>query len=391
MRVLYLAPSPPSPTTGGGSLRMFHMVKYLGERVELDLVAPAGPGADEAERLCKPFCHDLEFVPPSRTGWARRLLRVSPYETNPALQAAVRRRLSSGTYGAIQVEKPAMLPYVPRHTHIPVVLDIWAYGLIGPLRALRHQHGLLARLRTLIQLGRFAFFDTFSWPHTECLLLVSDIDHRRCKKMRPHRRAIVVPNGVDCGAFRPSARRPTGAPVVLFSGDMSFGPNVDAAVLLATRLFPKIRRRHPSVELRLAGRNPGTAVQRLAGPGITVTGEVADMTDELHRATVYLAPHFTGAGTRTKILEALASGLPIVTTTTGIEGIDARTGRDVLIAYDTNGLAGSAIALLDDELRRTEMGTAARRLAEERYDWPRCLEPLGRLYREMASTGGAAC
>lgn len=391
MRVLYLAPAPPAPAMGGGALRMFHMVKYLGARVELDLVAPAGPGADEAERLCKPFCHDLEFVPPSRTGWTRRYLRVSPYEPNPAVRAAVSRRLSSAPYGAIHVEKPAMLPYVPRRTTVPVVLDIWAYGLIGPLRALRHQRGLLPRLRALVQLGRFACFDTFSWPQTACLLLVSEIDRRRCARMRPHRRALVVPNGVDCGAFRPPARRAVGAPVVLFTGDMSFAPNVDAAVLLARDIFPAIRRRHPTAELRLAGRHPGAAVHQLAGPGITITGEVADMTDELHRATVYLAPHFTGAGTRTKIVEAMASGLPIVTTMTGIEGLDAQPGRQVLVADDVPGLATSAIALLDDERRRAELGDAARRLAEDRYDWPHCLDPLGRLYREMASTGGAAC
>lgn len=391
MRVLYLAPAPPAPTTGGGSLRMYHMIKYLGARVELDLVAPAGPAAEEAERLCKPHCRELEFAPPSRTGWTRRLLRVSPYETDAGLLAAVNRRLSSRPYGAIHVEKPAMLPYVPRRTSIPVVLDIWAYGLIGPLRALRHQRGLLPRLRTLIQLGRFAFFDAFSWPQTACLLLVSEIDRRRCARMRPDRRTLVVPNGVDCSAFRPPASRPTGAPVVLFSGDMSFAPNIDAAVLLATRVFPAIRRRHPTAELRLAGRRPDAAVLRLAGPGITVTGEVADMTEELHRATVYLAPHFTGAGTRTKILEALASGLAIVTTTTGIEGIDAEADRHVLIADDIPGLATSAITLLDEERRRIELGDAARRLAETRYDWPRCLEPLGRWYRDMASTGAAAC
>lgn len=391
MRVLYLAPAPPAPTTGGGSLRMFHMVRYLGARVELDLLAPAGAGAEEAERLCKPFCHDLEFVPPSPAPWPRRSLRLGPYETNPALLAAVSRRLSSGPYGAIQVEKPAMLPYVPRRATVPVVLDIWAYGLLGPLRALRHQRGFLPRLRTLVQLGRFACFDAFSWPSTACLLLVSEIDRRRCARRRPHRRTLVVPNGVDCHAFRPPGIRPAGAPVVLFSGDMSFAPNVDAAVLLATRIFPAIRRRHPTAELRLAGRHPGAAVRRLDGPGVTVTGEVADMTDELHRATVYLAPHFTGAGTRTKILEAMASGLPIVTTTTGLEGIEARPGREVLVADDVQGLATSAITLLEDEQRRAELGDAARRLAEERFDWAHCLAPLGRLYEELASTRGGAC
>ena len=166
---------------------------------------------------------------------------------------------------------------------------------------------------------------------------------------------------------------------------MGFAPNVDAALLLATRLFPEIRRLHPDAELRLVGRNPESRVRRLSGTGITVTGEVTDMTPHLHQATIYVAPHFTGAGTRTKLLEAMAAGLPIVTTSIGIEGIDAAHERDVLIGDDPPSLVLAVERLLRDASARARLGAASRRLVEQKYDWPRCLAPLEALYRDLPS------
>jgi hypothetical protein len=134
---------------------MFQIVRRLGERYEVDLVAPALEGAKEAERLLQASCHDMEFVPTSPGSVLRRVIRVSPYVSDPALAYAVRRRLESGAYSAVQVEKPAMLPYLPKDLRMPIILDTWAYGLAGPLRALRHEGGLLTRARNLLQLIRF--------------------------------------------------------------------------------------------------------------------------------------------------------------------------------------------------------------------------------------------
>ena len=101
MSLLFLAPNPPSPRTGGGSLRMFHMVRFLGERFDVDLVAPALEGSEEAERLLRGSCREMEFVPPSPGGMRRRLLRLGPYEKDPALAEAIRRRLTSQACAAV--------------------------------------------------------------------------------------------------------------------------------------------------------------------------------------------------------------------------------------------------------------------------------------------------
>ncbi len=365
---------------------MYHMVRYLGERYDLDLVAPAVEGVEETENLLGKFCSEMEFVPPSLGGALRRVFRVSPYVKDPALAYAVRRRLETRTYLAVQIEKPAMLPYLPVGLQVPVILDTWAYGLAGPLRAIQHEAGIVTRARNVLRLARLAAFDALCWPETHCILVVSDVDRVRCLQARPGRNVLVVPNGIDCAAIKPKTSGRESQPVILFTGDMGFAPNVDAAILLASRLFPEIRRSHPDAELRLVGRNPESRVRRLSGTSITVTGEVTDMTPHLHQATIYVAPHFTGAGTRTKLLEAMAAGLPIVTTTVGIEGIDAAHERHVLIADDPPSLIAAMNRLLGDASKRVRLGTAARQLVEERYDWSTCLAPIEALYKNLPST-----
>lgn len=120
-------------------------------------------------------------------------------------------------------------------------------------------------------------------------------------------------------------------------------------------------------------------------------GDVPDMVPHLHAAAVYVAPHFTGAGTRTKLLEAMAAGLPIVTTTIGLEGIEAVPGRDIVVADDADAMIAAVCRLLDDPSERRRLGTAARRLVETQYDWPRCLAPLDSLYRQLLGQKVAAC
>jgi glycosyltransferase involved in cell wall biosynthesis len=359
---------------------MFHMARFLGERFDLDLVAPATEGAGDAHRLFKDRCGEMEFVAPAPGAFRRRLLRLGPYEREPALAQAILRRLTASLYGAVHVEKPAMLPYLPAGTSVPIILDTFAYGLTGAWRAVLNETGAITRARNVVRLVRFAAFDTFCWPPTYCILVVSEVDRDRCLRQRPGRKVLVIPNGVDCAAIRPGSLRMGSAPVLLFTGDMGFAPNVEAAIILAKQIFPDVRRKYADAELCLVGRNPDPRVLALGGPGITVAGAVPDMTPHLQAATVYVAPLITGAGTRTKLLEAMAAGLPIVTTRVGIEGIEATDGREVVIADSPEEMQGAILRLLRDSTLRLALGAAARRLAEHRYDWSCCLAPLETLY-----------
>ncbi len=390
-RVLFLAPTPPSDRHGGGALRMLHLLRFLGSRFQVDLVAPAHEGVEDAQELLRDLCVEMVFVPPRRLGFLDRVGPIGPYAKDRALAAVVRERLASGHYGAVHVEKPLMIPSVPSRMTIPLVLDIWTYGSVSSLRRLRTSRDGVSRSKQVVRLIKLGLFNKYCWPSTYCMLVASEEDRIRCERRHPGRRVLVVPNGVDCRTIVPKPDHTAGSPVLLFTGDMGAEPNIEAAILLANDIFPSIRREFPHAELRLVGRNPDQRVRRLASSGIVVTGAVPDIQLHLRAATIYVAPYVTGSRTRTHLLEAMAGGLPIITTSMGIEGMKVQLGRDLVIADQPSDMVESIHTLLASQADRERFARAARHMTELWYDWDSCLWPLESLYQELLDPKAVAC
>ncbi len=177
----------------------------------------------------------------------------------------------------------------------------------------------------------------------------------------------VIPLGSDPG---PDSCDPEGVDGrILFVGNFAHRPNVDAAERLVTRIFPLLRARHADTELRLVGPNPPAQIRALAGPGITVTGRVDDVADELAPAAVVVAPIDTGGGTRVKVLEALGAGKAVVASPTAVDGLRDDVASAVLVAEDDEGFAGAVSRLLDDRQERRRLGLAARAWSDRAPSW----------------------
>ena len=179
-----------------------------------------------------------------------------------------------------------------------------------------------------------------------------------------------MPNGVDCQAF---AALPTGRadrpPLILFLGSLTWPPNISAATFLAREVLPGLRARSPGTRLRIVGRSPVPRVTALSGlPGVEVVADAPEIVPHLREARVMAVPLDSGGGTRLKILEAFAAGLPVVSTPIGCEGIEADDGRHLLIA-DRPQFGEALLALLDGPGPGVELAARARALARGRYDW----------------------
>ena len=202
------------------------------------------------------------------------------------------------------------------------------------------------------------------------VLAVSDDEGRYFTQLGA-KRVVVVPNGVDCDAYAglPVARR-EGPPTLLYVGSMAWPPNASAARFLATQVLPAIRQQLPEARLLLVGRDPGPDVLALAGPGtgVEVAANVSDVMPYYRAAHVLAVPLQSGGGTRLKILEAFAAGVPVVSTPVGCEGIDAINGSHLAIA-ERDDFVPAILRLLNTPHLSSTLAHRARTLARQQYDW----------------------
>jgi glycosyltransferase involved in cell wall biosynthesis len=226
-------------------------------------------------------------------------------------------------------------------------------------------------------------------------LVTSEIDRSALLDLAPSARVEVYPNGVDCDRFRPggavAAPIPWPGPTLVYVGRMNWGPNVDASRRLVRRVLPRVRRSLPGAGVVLAGADPGRRVRALARPGrVLVTGTVADVRPWLTAGDVLAVPLRLGSGTRVKILQAMAMGVPVAATPRAAEGIRAVPGRDLVLAESEEELAGEIVALLTNEARRAALARSGRRVVERTYDLPRVGRVLDGLEAWRAASSEAA-
>jgi sugar transferase (PEP-CTERM/EpsH1 system associated) len=190
---------------------------------------------------------------------------------------------------------------------------------------------------------------------------------RRIGSPRP---ATIVPNGVDVTYFQEAANRRVDTRALVFLGRMDYFPNIDGIHFFAHEIFPLVRRKLPDASLCVVGSNPVPSVRRLARlDGVTVTGSVPDVRPFLRDAVISVAPLRLARGTQNKILESMASGLPVVATSAAAKGIQATPGRHLLVGDDPTAFAEAVVALLEDAVRREDLVAAARREVLSAHDW----------------------
>jgi glycosyltransferase involved in cell wall biosynthesis len=378
MRVLVVSPRIPFPPIDGAGMRTNHLLRALCERHEVTLIAFEYGGRHEepdfpvellAVRWTQPEAYRaMNEGSPAES--ARATAELTATDGEPWFVSCVAstefgdtvRRVARAGVDVVVLEETSMghfLPQVP--SGCPVVLDMHNVHARIAERAVEldpDQRGEAERtLRFERELARGC----------SLIVVVSEIEADAARDLLGVDQVQVIPNGVDTAAFQPGADgKDRGG--VLFVGRMDYEPNVDAVLHFADEVWPKVRERAPSASFHVVGPDPVEMVRDLAGPDIFVHGLVEDVHAAYARAEVFVAPLRSGGGTRLKLLEAAASGLPIVTTSVGMEGLRLRPRHDVVVADDPAEMATAVVELLDDPERRLAFGQGARRAALE-YDW----------------------
>jgi glycosyltransferase involved in cell wall biosynthesis len=304
--------------------------------------------------------------------------------------------LSSARYDIVQVEGIEMAPYIhlSRRQDVPWIFDDHNAEYVLQRTAfeadLHEPRRWLAALYSQIQWRKLARYERSICRSASHVLTASDTDSKALTDLGVTQPISVLPNGVDTEQFVPSREvcaKPLAELGLVFAGKMDFRPNVDAMIWFTKDILPRIRSQRNLAHLTIVGQQPSARIRKLATlPGVKVTGWVPDTRPFVADAAIYVVPLRMGSGTRLKVLEAMAMGKAIVSTSLGVEGIDLQPERHAIIANTAREFADAVLTLLGDKQRRDALGQAAREQALK-YDWRNILPQLDHIYGSLARLG----
>lgn len=375
MRTLIITPESPLPANSGSRLRVLHLARQLAGSSEVEIAALGPVPASPAE----PF--ELVSVPHARSSLAALAGSFrKPYQAVKHDSGKLRKLVARGGWDVVQAEVPFTVPALAEAAS-PTVLNTHNLEAEVAQTLARTDERPLHRLRWTWEAAKTARFEREMVRRVDAVVAVTEREAQVLEGWGA-RRVIVVPNGVDVTAIAFSA--PSGSTNVLYVGHFGYLPNQLAALELADRILPAIRAEIPEATLTLVGRDPGRELVARAGEGVRVTGAVVDVMPYLRSAGALVVPLRAGSGTRLKILEAMAAGVPVVATPLAVSGLEVTPALHALVAEAPRDLALETIRVLRDGAFAQQLARDARDVVERRYDWSVAARPLLELHRELA-------
>lgn len=382
MRVLVISRCPPYPLYLGDRLILYHLARELTQLgVTLDLIAIADRAEDwtstEQQAYASYFDEVRLFAPVARPSLELMCRALIPSMRFPKqaetafmreMWCAIEEQLTQHDYDCVQVFG-GIAVYEFKHalSGLPALITPYESYALFTERVIQQKHGVDRWIAFGIhQLAKH--FERWMFTPYDAVTVLTEADRAMLLHVQPRLKVRVIPNGIDLAHYSltQTEREPA---TLLFIGNYEYAPNVDAALWLIEAIFPRIQRQQPNAKLWLVGNAPPAELLACANESINVTGRVPDVRDYYQRATVFICPLRVGAGIKNKVLEAMASKLPVVATRLSVDGIDAQHGETFFIADSAEGIAQHALDLLQDESLRQQVAENARALIVERYSW----------------------
>lgn len=393
MRILFLALELPYPPDSGGRIRTFNMLKQIARRHEVTLVSFGDASDASALTTLRALCSDVIAVQCPKTAQRHLIhkLRELPVRYPVSLETyrsvemteTIRSLVSDGSCEIAHIDFIHMAQYAEVLKPLPLVLthhNIEGQVLQRELDLLS-DGSLIQRWATKLENNRWVRFEIDASRKADAIVAVSQEDAEYFRGRIDETPTFIVPNGVDTNYYQ-YTNSTNIEETMLYTGRMDYGPNVDAMIWFCQEIFPIIYQKKPELKLKIVGRDPVPEVLALEEiDGITVIGGVKDIRPFFQQAKLYVVPLRYGGGTRLKILEAMAMGVPIVSTSLGCEGLELVHGNDLLVADEPSGFALSVFDLCNSADLRSSLAVCSRKIVEEKYDWKNLAKEQENAYR----------
>jgi polysaccharide biosynthesis protein PslH len=397
MKILWVKAGKLLPVDTGGKIRSYNLLRHLARKHGVTLLSYYGGqrDADYETAIIKelPGTHTVHTAAPDgstlRQGldYLLRLPRAAPYAvskfTDPKVSEFVRTTLSEKRFDVAVCDFLSASLNFPHPVAMPCVL--FQHNVESSLwqRMASTESNPLRKLSYSIESAKMSRYERQSLGRFRHVIAVSEHDREQMLAMDPRCEISVVPTGVDTEKFPVVPQASITPPRIAFVGSMDWEPNIDAAEFFCRDIWPSVLSAFPNAQFQLIGRSPHARVKRLASSTVIVTGTVPAVQEYLRDAAVVIVPVRIGGGTRLKIYEAMSMGKAVVSTSIGAEGLDVRSGHDLILADDATSFGESILALLRDRDMRRKYEMAAAALAA-RFDWSNIAQQFADILQNVA-------
>lgn len=394
MRILTITNQIPYPPISGAPLRTYNMLRRFAGDSEVYLAAfSATEEQREGVSHLLEFCREVVTVKHKSLKQAMHLgelikcaFQGEPLELRLAYSEEFAKEIQRLTdrvdFDIVQIEHGSMGMYLealPAHLRKSTIWLLHDIDFDKFAQIARTERRKITKIRYLVHAAMMRRWQPRIAGQFRLCVTMSEDDRQLLLSHNSDLEVVVSPNGVDTNHYNQLLEEGDGTEV-LFIGNMSYQPNVDAAIYFCGEVLPLIRKTLPEIKVWIVGINPDESVKRLEGGGVFVTGRVPDVVPYYQRSKVCVVPLRAGSGTRLKILEAMALGRPVVSTSIGCEGLDGTDGEQLLIADDKVQFANQVVRLLTDKQLRMTLAKKARAFVMKSYDWDVIAEKLLNVY-----------
>lgn len=394
MKILMLTPYLPYPLLTGGQTRSFNLIKRLsglGHSITLFCLVKNGSERRYVGELEK-YCKQVQVFNRPEKPWTLSNILKTASSLFPFLvirnwasgeKKAIEQKISEEKFDLIHAETFYVMPHIPQTT-IPILLVEQTIEYL----VYRHfaQQSRILPLKPLLYLdvAKMRYWELKYWKKAARVVAMSDEDKKIMISQVPNLDVDIVPNGVDSSYFNEKVAKRSLEPIVLYVGNFTWLQNREAAEVLLKKVWPLIRKQLPNAKLWIVGKNAESFFSGFSNVDVEVE-EVKDIRSAYQKATVLVAPIYGGGGTRYKNFEAFASGLPVVTTSIGIGGTEAKDGSEVIIRDDPKEIAWAAVELIRDDKLYQKLVVNAKQMVERKYDWDPIAQKLSKIYEELGA------
>jgi sugar transferase (PEP-CTERM/EpsH1 system associated) len=399
MKILFIAPWLPWPPHDGARIRIWETLRFLAPHHRVTFLTHR-PETESAwdEKPVRDLCERVETaVLPVRSaavlgrlaqGLGRGLPLIQAFHWQPQLARRIRQLTAVEDYDIVHIEFSYAGHYVRAvnpASRARTVLSMHNVESIRFARELQVAPWSGRRLGLMWDHYLRRQWEPKSLRRFDGILATSELERQWIERHAPEAVVALAPNGVDVQRIH-AVEPPKESRSIVFTGLMNYPPNVDAVVWFCQDIWPLLRQHLPQLRLNIVGRLPHLRVMELnRQPGVCVTGEVPDVRPYVEEALALVVPLRSGGGTRLKILEAMAMGRPVVSTSLGAEGLEIVAGENILLAETAEQFLRQLQTLIDHPDRARQLGQAGRHLVVTQYDWPICLRGLTGLYETLMS------